>query len=139
MSDTVEFFGERFNIREKINSRRIGKFAQLAAKGDMPEMQAMAAINDLVDACLRPEDVQRFDAVCDRHDPDFEQLAQFVADVIEVMTQRPTSRPSDSSAGPQTIEPSSTAVSSSPVINRLEGRPDLQLIVVKAQEARAAS
>src|SRR2546423_1271994 len=75
------------------------------------------------------------------------QKAQDVQDLMEVMhgitaavAKRPTGRPSDSSAGRPTTKPNSAAKSSSRVKHRLEqqGRPDLALMVLEADEARAA-
>lgn len=105
----------------------------------MSEMVALAGLNDLVDTCLLPSDMDRFDAVCDRECPSYEQLAAFVASVVRAISERPTKRPSDSSDGSPSTEPVSTVVSSSPVIRRLQGRPDLQLMVMMAQEARATA
>jgi hypothetical protein len=54
-------------------------------------------------------------------------------------TERPTSRPSDSSDGPKNTKAKSGAGSSSKVIRRLEksGRPDLALMVTMADEVRS--
>ena len=134
----VPFLGDTFTPRDQLNSRRLGKFAQLANKGDMPEMVAMAAINDLIDGVLRPEDMDRFDALCDLHNPDYEALAAFIADVLETMTARPTSRPSVSSDGPTITAAKSTDDSFSRAVEVTRGRPDLQLMVMMAQKARTA-
>lgn len=61
-----------------------------------------------------------------------DDLLQVVRDVMEILTERPTSRPSDSSAGPQQTAPTSAENSSSlEVVRRLksQGRPDLAMVV----------
>ena len=131
----AEFFGEVFETPERFNMRLFTRFGTLAKRGvDSDDMEGMAAVDKLIDQCLRPEDVERFDAVCDRERPDFQELMAFVAQVVEAIANRPTQRPSDSSDGPTPTTTSSTDDSSSRVIARFEQqrRPDLALLVSKA-------
>lgn len=135
----VAFFGETFIAPDRINTRRLLRFSAMAARGlDTADTAGMAALDGLIDQCLRPEDVQRFDDLCDVKRPAAEELMEFVAEMMAAITDRPTSRPADSSAGPQTIAPKLMDDSSSRVIADLKGRPDLQLMVMNAQESRTA-
>lgn len=141
MPETVEFFGDTFEVPERFNMRRVTQFAAAASRGvDDKSLEGMAAVNGLLDQCVRPEDTERFDALCDKHGASIEDLLEFFGSVLEVVTDRPTSQPSVSSDGLRTIEPKSTGDSYSPVIARLEnqGRPDLALMVTQAREARSA-
>lgn len=64
------------------------------------------------------------------------ELFGVVQRVMTILTERPTSRPSDSSAGPQQTAPTSAADSSSlEVVRRLksQGRPDLAMAVYQQQ------
>lgn len=122
--------------------RLFTRFGAMAQRGvDSADMEAVALVDRLIDQCLRPEDAERFETVCDRERPDFDELMQFVVDAIGEVTERPTVRPSESSDGPTTMQGSSPADSSSPVIARLEqaGRPDLALMVTKAQDSRVSA
>lgn len=141
MSDqTVEFFGEAFLAPERINTRRLLRFSAMADRGlDTDDTAGMAALDGLIDQCLRPEDIDRFDEVCDRERPSAEELMEFVAKMMTAITDRPTRRPSDSSDGPSTIEPKSTDDSFGRVMRHLDGRPDLQLIAMTAQQARSTA
>lgn len=65
-----------------------------------------------------------------------QELMTVMQDVMKVLTERPTSRPSDSSAGLQQTVPTSAEDSSSlEVVRRLksQGRPDLAMAVLRQQ------
>ncbi len=141
MSD-VEFLGERFRTAERIGLMPMMRFAKVAKAGvDSNDLDGLAAMYDLLEQCIADDEWGRFQAHADRKRADGDELMKVVAEVFEVLSARPTSRPSDSSAGPSTTAPNSTDASSSRVIAELEanGRPDLALIVTQAQEARASA
>jgi len=136
----AEFFGEVFEAPERFNMRLLSRFGALAKRGvDSEDVEAVAMIDRLIDQAIRPEDVDRFDEVCDRERPNFDELMEFVMGVVGEVTDRPTQRPSDSSDGPTLTKPSSPADSSLRVIHRLEeeGRPSIALMV--RQQASAVS
>ena len=139
-ADLVEFYGEKFTMADRIGLMPLMRFAKFAKAGvDSADMAGLAAMYDLLEQCIDPADWERFEACADKHRADGEELLEVVTAVIERLTDRPTTRPSTSSDGPQTTGTSSTASSSSDASRLLPGRPDLQLFVVQAQEARAAS
>lgn len=131
----AEFFGETFETPDRFNMRLFTRFGSLAKRGvDSEDIEGVAMIDALIDQCLRAEDVDRFDEVCDRERPDFEELMAFVMEVVAEVTNRPTKRPSVSSDGPTLTTDSLQGDSSSRVIARFEAqeRPDLALLVSKA-------
>ncbi len=136
----AEFLGEQFVPPERFNWRRVTKMARAAkAGGDTAELDGLAAMDAVVDTCLRREDVDRFDALCDEHGVDTEHLMEFVASVVAEVAERPTQRPSGSSSGQRSTEGASPAGSSSPDTDLWDGtRPDLVLFVREAQEAQRA-
>jgi hypothetical protein len=139
-ADLVTFHGETFAMADRIGLMPLMRFAKFAKAGvDSADMAGLAALYDLLEQCIDPQDWPRFEACADKNRADGEELLEVVTDVIERLTDRPTTRPSVSSDGPRTVEPNSTASSSSDASRLLPGRPDLQLFVVQAQEARAAS
>lgn len=141
MSGTVEFLGEQFAVAERIGLMPLMRFAKHAKSGvDSESMAGLAAMYDLLEQCIAPSDWQRFEDHADRERADGEQLLGVVTAVIEALSARPSTRPSDSSAGPSTTAPNSTDDSSS-VVQRLEdkGRPDLALMVDRAVKARASA
>ncbi len=134
---SVEVFGERFRLVDRPPQWALMKFAKAAASLDSNELAAMGAILNLLERCIHPDDWQRFDRAADSHDVDVERdLMPVVVAVFTDEAERPTSQPSDSSAGLQSTAGSSTVPSSSPVMDRLAGRPDLMVIVEDMQSAR---
>ena len=138
---TVGFLGEQFKVADKVGALPLMRFAKVATSGvDANEMAGLAAVYDLLGQVIHDDDWDRFENHADREHADGDQLLGLVQEVFALLAARPTGRPSDSSVGPQTIEPRSTAGSSSPVIDRLNtnGRPDLALLVRKRQESMTA-
>lgn len=89
---------------------------------------------------LHPDDFDAFWVSTRAHRQTSEDLGRLFAGLMAAMTGRPTSRPAGSSAGPASTTASSVDASSERAIARLEaqGRPDLALAVVRAQEQRSA-
>ena len=138
---TVDFLGESFRVADRVGALPLMRFAKLAKSGlDIDEMDGLVAAYDLLGQVIHAEDWARFEEHADREHAGGDELLDFIASALVVASARPTGRPSDSSDGPQTIEPSSTDDSSSPVISRLneQGRPDLALLVRKRQESLSA-
>jgi hypothetical protein len=139
---TVEFAGEQFRTRRKVGAIALMRFAKVAKTGgDSATMDGLAAMYDLLEACIAKDEWQRFLSHAADVDADDGELMKVVSDVIELLSGRPTGRPSDSSDGPQTGKASSGGDSSLRVVRRLEdeGRPDKALMVLMAQETRATS
>lgn len=156
-TEVIEFHGQGFHLAERVGLMPMMKFAVFAkrqlrdqAAGKEPtgddEIESLAASYELLEQCLHPNDWDRFVDHATAVHADMDELMEFVGDAMAVVSARPTGRSSDSSDGPQTIEPSSTAVSSSPatgpakVITLLNdrGRPDLALMVRRRQESLPA-
>lgn len=138
---TVDFLGAEFKVADKVGALPLMRFAKVARAGvDASELEGLAAMYDLLGQVIHPDDWSRFEDHADREHADGDQLLALVQEVFALMAARPTGRSSDSSGGPQTIEPSSTDDSSSPVISRMneQGRPDLALLVRKRQESLTA-
>lgn len=144
MTETVEFLGERFSIAERVAALPLMRFAKVARSGTQAsDMEGLAALYDLLEQCVHPDDWDRFQAHAERQRADGEQLLTVVQEVFALLAERPTGRSTASSDGPQIIEPSSMDDSSSPgmeVVRRLneQGRPDLALLVRKRQESLSA-
>lgn len=141
MSDTVDFFGADFRVAERVGLMPMMRFAVLAKTGvDANEMEALAAMHDLLKNCLADDEWDRFERHATDHRADGDDLMEVVGKVMAALADRPTKRSSDSSDGPRVIEPSSTDDSSSRVVERLneQGRPDLALIVRRREEFLSA-
>lgn len=142
MSD-LTFHGEGFRLADRIGLMPLMRFAHVARKGvDSNDMEGLAAIYDMLQVVFADDDEWvRFEELATRVRADGDELMGVVKDAMQVISERPTSEPSDSSDGPPITSGSSAGGSSSPVIDRLQesGRPDLALIVDQAQRSRASA
>lgn len=142
MSDVVSFLGRDFAVADQVSTLALMRFAKLAQGGmDAESMEGLAAMYDLLEQCIAPEDWPAFGRLADQQRAQADDLFDVVTRVLPLIAARPTGRPSDSSDGPQEPNAPSADDSSSRVITRLErqGRPDLALMVARAQDSRASA
>ena len=150
MSDaaSVTFKGEQFRVSDSIALMALIKFAHVAKGGaDSSEMDGLAAMYDLLETTIHEDEWDRFQTHAIKTRATDKDLMMLVRKVIRGETERPTSRPSDSSDGPEAVAENSEDASSSPadlhlrVVQRLEaeGRPDKALMVLMAGGQQAAS
>jgi hypothetical protein len=153
VSGTVEFCGVDWRIGERVGLMPMLRYARVTKRamqrqrnqktddeaGGADLMEMYDATLSLLEQCVHPDEWDRFEQVTTEHGVDHEGYMDFAGRVMAALTDRPTTRSSDSSDGPRIIEPSSTDDSSSPVIHRLndKGRPDLALMVRKREESLA--
>ena len=125
---TVEFKGEQFAPRDKVNQMRVMRLAALArAEADGTVMDQWAALYETVEHLLRTEDFDRFMGACDREGVEIGELYTFVGQMLGALAGRPTVRPVDSSPGPS-IEPESSASRLEELASvKFVGRPDMYL------------
>jgi hypothetical protein len=138
----VPWHGEMFQVADKIGDMALMRFAKVADQGiDSNEMRGLAAMYDLLEGCLTPKDWQRFESLALRVHATSDEIMELVKSTYEVISGRPTVRPSVSSDGQPSTPESSAAGSSSPVMRVLEsipeGRPDLKLAVWEANQQKA--
>lgn len=134
--DKVEFKGEYFLMAKSIGLMPLLKFAHASAQGlDSNDMEGLAAMYSLISDCIDqtkpmeerpdplsgepkmvpvgPSEWERFERHAISAKADAEDLMKLVQTVIERLAARPTKRPGDSLAGPQTTSANSKASSSS--------------------------
>ena len=138
----VTFGGEDFRTADKIGLMPLMRFAKVAKQGvDAEDLDGLAALYDLLEQCIHDDEWTRFQETADRTRADGEELMAVIGKVFEALAARPTSLPSDSSAGQPTTQPRSESVDTSylQVVKRLEqqGRPDQALIVAQANRDRS--
>ena len=123
----IEFYGEQFEVPDKVNHRLVLRLAKFASAGsDTGNLAAMGALDDLLTRCIRPEDAERFDALCDREGTTGPELMLFTDRVIAELSERPTAQPAPSSAGLTPTPESSGSRLEVLASERWSGRPDLQ-------------
>lgn len=150
MADTVPFCGVDWRIGERVGLMPMMRYARAVKVGMRPgesdgmnEIEILDATLSLLEQCVHPDDWDRFVEVTSKEGVDQEGYMEFSGKVMAALSDRPTGRSSDSSDGPQTTEPSSTAASSSPDIDRVvrrfneRGRPDLAVLVSRRDQSIA--
>lgn len=158
MSNTVEFFGETFTLSPDVSEFALMEFAEAAADGvDGDTMQGMASMLRLILDCLaepepvvetaedgtetvvpQPSERARFRAVARKNRAAAKDLMPVIQAAFEGKAERPTGRSSDSSDGPGSTGPKSGSNSAVKGLERLAGRPDLQIAVVRTREVASA-
>ena len=119
----LSFEGASFRVASKVGLMPLMKFAHLAKKGiDASDMDGLDAIYQLLRAVIADDEWDRFEDHASSVRADGDDLMGVVSQAIEVISQRPTARPSDSSDGPPVTSVSSADDSSLRVIGRLEGQ-----------------
>lgn len=100
--------------------------------------EIMAALRRIIVAVVSPDDLDDFWTVARANRIGVEDIQDIAMKILEAATDRPTERPSDSSAGPSSTDTSSEDGSSSlaPVIASLP--PGLAADVIRLSEARKA-
>lgn len=123
----VEFLGEHYRIAEKVGLMPLMRFAMTAKAGaNADDMEGLAAMYALIRDCIDPSEWERFENDAIMKKAEAEELLKVVQDVIQALSARPTQRPADSSAGPQTTSANSKEPSSSPGAHRVpEGAGEL--------------
>lgn len=100
--------------------------------------KAMDTVAGIARALVHPDDHDGFWAQAKQNRQTMEDIVNLAGKLIGALADRPTRLPSDSSAGQQGTGPNSTGGSSSPAVRLLEGRPDLQVAVMRAEAAKVA-
>jgi hypothetical protein len=137
----IERWGETFNT-VRPGAWSLMEFAKVASDGtDSTDLAGLVAMRNLIEACIHPEDMARFTRACSKARADGKELMGIVAEVIAQVAERPTTQPSDSSAGLRTTNASSAGGSSSPAVSLMESRKrgDLALVHRDAEESRASA
>lgn len=113
--EQVELAGRKFFVAAKVGAMAMLKYAHVAKHEDTVEdLDASAATYDFLRAAIDKTEWLEFeqhavDELCDLDD-----LLNCANEAIQVISARPTKRPSDSLSGPSSSAPTSSESSSSP-------------------------
>lgn len=134
---TVEFFGETFTLNTSVSADAMTEFAQASSDASTNKltMAAMVTVRDLVWDCIVPSELERFKTVSKQNRASVDDWMEILDATVAHETGRPTGRPSDSSDGPPVTEPKSVVSYDDRGLERLAGRPDLQLAVLHTRSA----
>jgi hypothetical protein len=137
--ETFTYFGIDVRCHPTMSDLSLHDFMERAAVIDETDPAAWTLVKDFIREQIHPEDFDKFWFLARQNRQNTADLMEVAKGLYAAVAGRPTTRPSGSARGRPRTRRKSAAGSSSPVIGRLKGRPDLQLAVVMAQEAQAAS
>lgn len=109
--------------------------SRLADAERLDGREAVAAFGGILEALIHPDDLEEFWEVAERERQTLDDLGDVIEQIMSGVTERPTERPSGSSDGPQTTEPSSPVASSLPALTLLKDRPDLAVLLTRDRSA----
>lgn len=134
---TFDYFGAEITANPSLTDLHYLDFMEKVSGLAPSDPASLRFVKDFARTCLADGEFERFWTLALENKQSQEDVFAALMEVLEASTTRPTELPSDSSAGQQETETRSAGVSSS-LAERLEGRPDLQLVVKQAAEARAS-
>lgn len=123
--DGVTFAGEG-----DISVMDLSEYARLANQGvDSESAEGIGILADVYSGLLGERVYQKFRTHCRKHGTDGATLVAILQDLITEESDRPTSRPSDSSDGPPTVPATATVVSfSRGTVEQVEASQERQLV-----------
>lgn len=135
---SFDYFGHDIRVHPKMTNLAILGFVDLAETiDDGDEISSMKAVRDFLHSAVHPDDWEVFWKTALEERQSLEDFMELQWQLLEACSDgdRPLTQPSDSSDGPGTIAQRSKDGSFSRVMDRLDGRPDLQQMVVTAQDS----
>jgi len=126
--DTFEWYGEEIRLNPEFSELDYLDYMEEASTVDERNPRAVTLTKHLLRCQIHPEDFERFWQTTKRKVPAGQQLRVMMeasAQIITVVTGRPTGQPSASSAGPPATVSSLRAESSLPVGLPPEAEQDL--------------
>lgn len=133
------YFGETIRVAPTYTDAEILDFIDGATRVDLADPRSLLFVKDAMRRAIHPKDFDLFWRTASENRQTVEDRMTILKAITEAVGNRPTQRSSDSSAGPSTTPAKSGDDSSSRVLSRLDGRPDLQLLVHDTATARAAA
>jgi hypothetical protein len=136
---SAEFFGEKLLLHPQGASPfAFMEFGEAATAGaDADSFSGIGAQLRLIDSGLADdEQVTKFRQLARTNRAQSGDLLPLVKAVVQAMSERPTSQPSDSSDGQPSIEPKSDLSSDDKILELVGGRVDKLAMVKQGQQAK---
>lgn len=133
--DSFGYFGETVRVNPDLSDLAMVDFVETGvAIQAMDGKGGLLALKDMLRSLVHPEDFDRLWELAKANRQQIDDLDALAEAIVVSVTGRPTEQPSDSSDG----LPTTPDDSSSRALRLLDGRPDLQMAIVRAQEAQAS-
>jgi hypothetical protein len=139
-SGEFDYFGETVRVHPNMTDLALIELAEMmtAVGEENGGIARLGLVKGMLRSMIHPDDLDRMWKLAVDNRQTIDDVMPVVQAIIVAAAERPTKQPSDSSDGLPTTAPSSTDDSSSRALRLLEGRPDLQVAVLRAREARTA-
>lgn len=139
--DTFDWFGTELRVNPLAGEVAYLDFVEKFGSLEENDPRAVTASKDFMREIVHEDDFDVFWRIARERRQGIERLFGVAMKIIEAITGRPTERSSDSPPGPSATAENSTAASYSRVRQELEqeGRADLALVYLQAEEAKVAS
>jgi hypothetical protein len=138
---TFGFFDLTVRVNPTFGQLDLVDFMESARAVEQDDPSAMALVKDVLRAAVHPDDFDAFWRVAKTEQQDVEDLMAVLHAIVEALAERPTSQPSDSSAGLPTTAPRSSGGSDALAAKRRleeQGRPDLAVAVLRREMSQTA-
>lgn len=135
-TETFGWFGADLRVHPDLSNL---VFVEALGRPSRTFGESMESLRDLVDMLVHPDDIGEFWRLARANRQTQDDVLSVALAIVGALTRRPTERPSDSSGGPPATDTASTESSSSrEALRLLDGRPDLQVAVLRAERELAA-
>lgn len=134
---TFGWFGAELRVHPELCDTSYVDWMEEFGDLDKNDPKAALGVKRFMQVVVHPDDFEQYWALGKKHRRTQEQHFEVAHKLIDAITDRPTEQSSDSSAGLSATAENSMDASYERVIQELEGegRPDLALVYVEAQEA----
>lgn len=135
---TFEYFGEELRVSPELTDADLLDFLEVQADLKADDPKAGSIVKEFLRNVIHVDDFDRFWALAKKHRQTVDERSETAFKLIEAAVNgTPTVQSSDSSAGLQQIDSSSTDASSLRAQHRLEekGRADLAVAVLQRRQA----
>jgi hypothetical protein len=135
---TFDYFGTTIRVHPDLSDLTIvDMFSGLT--GDQTDLaKAIGMIRGVAELLVHADDVETFWQLARKNRQTIQDVVEVGTQLLAVITDRPTQLPSDSSAGQPPTAANSEDADFSTALTLLQGRPDLQVAVIQAHDARSA-
>ena len=134
VSDTFGYFGATLRTNPDLTDLAALEAIEGVRTAE-DRTSVVQALRDVVKTLVHPEDVDLCWQLARENRQGIEEMGDLAAKLLEAATDRPFSKPANSSSSQSTTDTRSEVDYDSPALRVLDGRPDLQVAVVRAQRA----
>lgn len=135
---TFDYFGETLHANAGMSELDYVDFLEVAGSIDVNDPAGLRMVKDYARICVAESEFEKFWALAKANRQSVEEVFNVLMRITEAVLDRPTGLPSGSADTHGSDGTTSAGDDYSRALRVVENRPDLQLAVVAAREARSA-